>query len=604
MKLSRILYCLGLLGSILLTACSNEDRPILATATSGAITTAPISATGSPKGAAIAITSPTAGTLPTTTPATQAQADKGTVIIEVDPTKPGRSISPYIYGLAGSDEKDPDYITNLKPGLLRWGGNSSTRFNWVLGNAWNGGRDSNFTNGNYGISNQDVATQFVETGQKNKIPLLITIPTIGWVARDSDNKTQSTDVPAHGGPALRPGSSEIKGYNPAANQKKTSVQSLPRKNAPFEVKPNPASQIVYQDEWVASLVKRYGLASAGGVKFYAMDNEPDLWSETHTDIHPARTGYDDILSEFTSYASAVKEVDPSAMITGPVSWGWNGYFWSDLDRGDDNFKTAADRAKHGNTPFLPWFLDQMKQYEQKNGQRLLDVLDVHYYPQGVGIYNGTTDPKTNALRLRSTRSLWSNTYIDESWINTQVRLIPMLREWVDNYYPGTKIGISEWNWGADDTLNGALAITQVLGTFGREGVYMAAYWRYPPANSPGYAAFKMFTNFDNKGSTFGDTSLPVKVSDDEKVSAYAALDSTSGNVRLILVNTQPDKEQKIELRLPKPIIAQAANIYEINAQNGNHLVAKSPNALMADSTLQIILPANSITLYDLKVMAS
>jgi hypothetical protein len=252
-------------------------------------------------------------------------------------------------------------------------------------------------------------------------------------------------------------------------------------------------------------------------------------------------------------------------------------------------------------PFLPWFLDQMKQYEQKNGQRILDVLDIHYYPQGVGIYNGTTDPKTNALRLRSTRSLWNNTYIDESWINTPVRLIPRLREWIDNYYPGTKIGISEWNWGADDTLNGALAITQVLGTFGSEGVYMAAYWRYPPANSPGYAAFKLFTNFDDKGSTFGDRSIPVKASNDDKVSAYAALDSSSGKLRLLLVNTQPDTEQKIEVRLPKALPAQSANRYELSAQTGNRLAAQNPIDVLNDTKLEIILPAYSATLLDLEL---
>jgi hypothetical protein len=248
---------------------------------------------------------------------------------------------------------------------------------------------------------------------------------------------------------------------------------------------------------------------------------------------------------------------------------------------------------------LPWFLDQMKQYEQKNGQRILDVLDIHYYPQGVGIYNGTTDPKTNALRLRSTRSLWDNTYFDESWINTPVRLIPMLREWIDNYYPGTKIGISEWNWGADDTLNGALAITQVLGTFGSEGVYMAAYWRYPPANSPGYAAFKLFTNFDDKGSTFGDRSIPLKVSNDAKVSAYAALDSSSGRLRLLLVNTQPDTEQKIEVRLPKALPAQSAGRYELSAQTGNRLAAQTPFDVASDTKLEITLPAYSATLLDL-----
>ncbi len=64
-----------------------------------------------------------------------------------------------------------------------------------------------------------------------------------------------------------------------------------------------------------------------------MDNEPDLWDSTHTDVHPARMGDDDLLRTFLDYAAAVKAVDPDAQVTGPVSWGWTGYEYSPLDRG-------------------------------------------------------------------------------------------------------------------------------------------------------------------------------------------------------------------------------------------------------------------------------
>jgi hypothetical protein len=583
-----------LIGTILMTACADDEGPVLvATSTANATFQAQTGITGTPTTASTTQATTTKAATPTP------PVDKDTIVATLDPSKPGNPISPYIYGLAGSDDKDPNYLANLKPGLLRWGGNPSTRFNWVLGNAWNAGRDFEFRNGNYGNAGKDVANEFVQTGQKYKIPVLITIPTIGWVAKNSDNNTRSLNVPNNGGPALSVGSDAIKGYDPAANQKLTSVLSLPRKNAPFSYPPSPASQTVYQDEWVANLIKNFGTAGNGGVKFYAMDNEPDLWSQTHTDVHPVQMGYDSMLKEFVDYASAVKEVDSSSMITGPVSWGWNGYFWSELDRGDDNFKTAADRARHGGVPFLPWFLDQLKKYEQKNGTRILDVLDVHYYPQATGVYNGTTDPQTNALRLRSTRSLWNNTYIDESWINQPVRLLPMLKDWVDNYYPGTKIGISEWNWGADDTLNGALAIAQVLGAFGREGLYMASYWRNPPANSPGYSAFKMFTNFDGKGGTFGDKSVPVTLMDDQKVNVFAAVDSSSGHLRLIMVNTQPDKLQKVALRFPAALAAQSAGLYELSAQTNNTLTAKGSLNITGGPELQISLPAYSATLLDL-----
>lgn len=596
MNHSRLLFCLCLLMGLVLNACDDEtDVSNYKVETKTAISSSTLNPNSPNPGEATNLATPTSNLSNEVSP-----GDKDLLTVEFDPTKPVSTISPYIYGLAGADEKDPNYGNDLRPGLMRWGGNPSTRYNWVLGNAWNAGRDFFFQNLNYGVGNSNAANEAVLGARKLNAAMLLTVPTIGWVAKNNDTSIRSLNVPDHGGPPLTVGSEAIQGYDPAANRALTSVQSFARKNAPFVMKPDPNSPAVYQDEWIASLVNQFGPASAGGVRFYAMDNEPDLWSETHTDVHPTRMSYDDILTRFVEYASAVKDVDPSAEITGPVVWGWTSYFWSELDRGSDNFKTAADRHSHGDTPFLAWFLDQLHQYEQKNGKRILDVLDIHYYPAADGVYSGSTDPKTAALRLRSTRSLWNNSYIDESWIKTQVRLIPRMQEWINQYYPGTRLGISEWNWGADDTLNGALAISQVLGIFGREGVYLAAYWRNPPADSPGFYAFKMYTNFDGQGSSFGDKIIGVKVSDDLKINAFAALDSKTGRVHLILINLQPDHVQNIEVRLPMSLQKQSANVYQLSSQTGNKLALQKPLDLPETATFKLSLPAYSATLIDLQ----
>ena len=75
------------------------------------------------------------------------------------------------------------------------------------------------------------------------------------------------------------------------------MPSLPRKPGPFVVEPDPASPVVYEDEWVNHLVARFGRADAGGVPLYAVDNEPMLWSSTHRDVHPAAPGYDEVWSK-------------------------------------------------------------------------------------------------------------------------------------------------------------------------------------------------------------------------------------------------------------------------------------------------------------------
>ena len=62
-------------------------------------------------------------------------------------------------------------------------------------------------------------------------------------------------------------------------------------------------------------------------------------------------------------------------------------------------------------------------------------------------------------------------------------LIPRVRAWIDQYYPGTKLAITEYNWGGDDTNSGAVAQAELLAIFAREGVDLAARWVAPAAAS-------------------------------------------------------------------------------------------------------------------------
>jgi hypothetical protein len=285
---------------------------------------------------------------------------------------------------------------------------------------------------------------------------------------------------------------------------------------------------------VHHLVSRFG-GGQGGVRYYAMDNEPDLWSTTHTDVHPTRMGYDDMLANFEDYATMVKERDPQARVLGPDVSGWVSYFYSDLDRGNDSFASHADRKSHGDQSFLPWWLAQVARADAARGSRSLDLLDVHYYPQAKGVYSDAKDPLTRERRIRSVRSLYDPSYQDESWINEPVKLIPRLKAWVADSYPGTGLAITEYNWGGEHDSSGAVALAEALGVFGREGVQLATYWTYPPPDSPAGAAFRLFRNFDGHGANFGDRSLPV-ASGDSRVAAFAASHSGNGEVDVLLVN--------------------------------------------------------------------
>lgn len=465
------------------------------------------------------------------------------VVVRIDTLAPARPISPLIYGVSFAQ---PSYVTLLGATANRWGGNSSSTFNWDNGHAWNAGRDWEFRNNNGGNSGNAVDNFITQSLAVGAQPV-ITIPTMGWVAKNDDNNTQSIGVPSQGGPPSVPGAQAIPGYDPSANRARTSVPSQPAKSGTFGSAPNPAAPIVYQDEWVHYLATKFG-TGPHGVTYFAMDNEPDLWSTTHTDVHPVRTSYDEMLQQFTAYADAVKAADPSAKILGPCVSGWTAYQYSALDAGSDNYATHSDRQAHGDVPFLLWWLQQVALHDKALGKRTLDYLDVHYYPQAPQVSSGhASDPDTQAKRIRSVRSLYDPTYGDESWIAQPVDLIPMLKAWIAKTYPGTGISISEYNFGGEYDASGAVTLAEVLGVYGREGVSIANYWPYPPANTPGAAAFRLYRNFDGHGATFGDLSVPVH-SASRQVAVFASRHSDTGEIDLIVANESLTQTATVQLQ--------------------------------------------------------
>jgi hypothetical protein len=515
------------------------------------------------------------------------------VTITVDPTRVLRPISPLIYGVAHAD---PDHLIGLGAQLNRWGGNPNTRYNWVNG-AWNAARDYEFRN--YGDDSGKssapgaASERFVQDTQGVGAEAVMSVPAMGWVARNTDKQVQSVGVPSDGGPPLTPDGETIAGYDPTENRRRTSAQSFARKNAPFVDGRDQGSGPVYQDEWIHQLVKRFGGANDGGVRYYVVDNEPDLWSSTHTDVHPVQMSYDQTLATFLDYATAIKAVDPGASVAGPALSGWTGYFYSARDRGKDTYRTHADRQAHADMPFLAWWLDQVRKHDEQAGARSLDVLDVHYYPQAANVFSVADDQYTRGLRLRSTRSLWDPGYVDESWINDKVRLIPRMREWIDQYYPGTRLAVGEWNWGGEKTMSGALAVADVLGIFGREGVDLASYWTFPPTDSPAAQAFQFYTHYNDQGDAFGDQAIATSIdTSPDYVTTYASVDSSTGDIVIIAINKREEGDVTAAIDI-RGAVSGNANVYHFGA--GDTAIHSVGSAALG-SMRQVNLPAASISL--------
>ena len=162
-----------------------------------------------------------------------------------------------------------------------------------------------------------------------------------------------------------------------------------------------------------------------------------------------------------------------------------------------------------------------------------------------------------------------------------------MHQLIEQHYPGLKLGITEWNWGAEEHISGGLAVADVLGIFGREGVYLANYWTHPPAGSPAYQAFKLYTNYDGAGGRFGDSSVAA-ASSAESLSAYAATDTASGELTLMLVNKDLANAQPVTLDLRNLATSGAATRYSFS-QAAPGAIAEEPFALPAGSATLLVI---------------
>ena len=88
---------------------------------------------------------------------------------------------------------------------------------------------------------------------------------------------------------------------------------LAKKNAAFAYPPDTGDGKVYADEFVTWLETQFPTASSDPARriFYMLDNEPDLWASTHSEIYPNPLKYADLIQEAMLMACKVHRIDGS-----------------------------------------------------------------------------------------------------------------------------------------------------------------------------------------------------------------------------------------------------------------------------------------------------
>lgn len=522
------------------------------------------------------------------TGAPAAQAAVGPTLT-VDVATKGPIIPGTVYG---ASFPDPALANYLGMEWMRWGGNATSRYDYLTGFT-STGSDWYFEN----VQASPSLGSFLTQADDYLRQAAVTVPMTGWVAKDSSSCGFPTslygsqdDTDAQWRPQCGNG---ISSGSPLAVTQEPTLTSTAF----------PTSRMTDMAAW----------AAARSIKpvLYHLDNEPSLWTSTHRDVVPVPETSAAFFARSAAAAAAVKAGDATGLVMGPGEWGYCSWFFFPHDGG---CQPGAESGAAG-VDYAQAYLAAMRTAEVDHGSKLLDVFDEHFYPQGTGIFTG--DPKaagdaaTQARRLRSVRGLWDPTYTDESWIADMTikrpQLIRRMHTWVDAVYTTgspTKpaLGISEYSFGAIDTVNGALAQADALGVLGREGVQYAALWTPPSSvTSPGAFAFRMFRNLDNNHSGFGDQSV-LATSDDlaaskgpqdgqDVVSVYAAV-RKDGRLSIVLIN-KTGAAVTSPLRISGMKLATSALRYQWSGAAPTAVTATQSSVSAFASG--ITLPAQSIT---------
>ena len=507
--------------------------------------------------------------------------------IKIDAATRRRPISPLIYGVAYGDTQS---LKLLNAPLNRQGGNNTTRYNWQL-NADNKDSDYFFESiGDTSAVPGERGDSFIAASKAAGAQAMLTVPMLGWVANLGPGRTKlpSFSVAKYGPQkATDP-------YLPDAGNGTKPDGKLVTGNDPTDA--DVPSDANFQAAWISHIVSKWGVSSKGGLRYYLMDNEPSLWSSTHRDVHPQPETLDEIKADTLAYSAKVKSADPTALVAGPEEWGWLGYFYSGADqsyRSTHGYSGSPDKDAHGGMDAIPWLLEQVRQNDAVTGKRSLDVLSVHFYPQG-NEFSDAVDTPTMLLRNRSTRQLWDPNYVSESWIGDKVMLIPRLKAWAATYYPGTATAVTEYNWGAESSMSGATAQADIYGIFGREGLNMATRWTMPDSSTPTFKAMQMYRSYDGKKSGFGETSVSDTAPDPDTVSSFAALRRVDGALTVVVINKSPFASSTVTLSLAHFTPRATAQVWQLTSANA---ITRAADAPVTASALTLSVPAQSITLF-------
>ncbi len=501
------------------------------------------------------------------------------VNVSVDTSLDRKAISRYIYGI-----NDTASLSGVRATALNQTGNDFMTYNW----------ENNYSNAgeSYLAANRDViadrynrqssdpavaADGLITTANHNHIDFTIaSLPTIGYVAADSYGPLLNSEV--------APSDRWVKTYT----SKQGEYSLLPDKN----------DDAVYIDEYLNYIINYYGKSAFGGISAYSVGGDSFAWSKEFP-LASDNFTVEDYMQKTLDMAEMVKKADSNALVIG-------GGFESIESCASFAENAGWSKYKNDYSWFVDFYLYELNKASQQNGKRLIDIIDVKYFPEekteyGISIISETS-PEANKMRIQAVRALWDGSYSKEGENKEFFPLLPTFQASINEYYSGTKLALTEYNFGGGNNITGGIAQVDALGCFAEEGVFLACL--SPDKNDDTtyqYSAINLFTNYDGNGGEFGDVSVRAENNNEEICSSFAAIDN-EGVLNVVLTNKSDTLTQTVDIDISSEYRYSFAETYGFSF--GKPEITEGMSYSLSTDYLTVTLEPYSVVLISFKPMLS
>lgn len=514
----------------------------------------------------------------------------GQVTVTVDLSKPTHRVSPYLYGrnnsLAGNPGSGftPEW-TKLKDAGVRFfregGGNNSTKYNWRLKISSHPDWYNNVYANDWSFSAKSLQEEIPSAQGMWSFQL------IGKAAKTNANNFNdwgynnsqwwegvAQNLAGGGEPKPSGGTKALSEGNPELYLQNWTADST----------------ILILDHWFNDL----GL-NKEKLQYWSMDNEPEIWNGTHDDVMPAQIPAEEFMQRYFEVAKKARAKHPEIKLLGPVpanEWQW--YNWpSAISSGGRNY------------PWLEYFIKRVAEEQEATGVRLLDVLDIHFYPGS-----------TNAAQIVQ----YHRVYFDRDYVYPEANgvknvsgswnpnenkeyILQRCKEWLETYMGtdhGVTFSVSETGISEVNPKTSAVWYGSTIGEFMKHPeMEVFTPWSWHRGM---WEVLHLYSRY-NKTEYVQATS-----SEEEFVSAYPTLNASEDSLTVVLINRAASSAKNVILNFNGFDLAD--ELFETltltNLPAGETFISHTQNALQkaniteASNSISVSIPAMSIITLRLK----